>query len=179
MRAKQKRCTARGNLVRDTDTGAPTEEKLADGQLADHYVLCAEDLAKGYVEPYRHSYVHVGPPGPKYPLRDLTAEEEARWNDGLSADDPERILKYEDYPESERPALGKIWSQGDLAKVANGGCGGVTTMPRKCAETYAAQPGYYGSTFCATCHAYFPVGRDGEFVWDRASMQRVGTRRST
>jgi hypothetical protein len=36
----------------------------------------------------------------------------------------------------------------------------------------------YGSTFCATCRDYFRVGRDGEFVWDRQSMQRVGTRRS-
>lgn len=176
MKTEAKRCTARGKLVRDTGTGAPTEEKRSDGQLADHFVLCPEDLAKGYVEPYRDSYIHVGPPGPKYPLRDPTPEEEARWNDaGTSPAD--RIVKYEEYPESERPALGKIWSQADLDKVAKGGCGQLTRMPGSCAATYAAQPGYYGSTFCCGCGAYFPVGRDGEFVWDKASMQRVGTRR--
>lgn len=177
MNPEPKRCTARGKLVRDTGTGAPTNEKLPDGQLADHFILCPEDRAKGYVEPLRLSYIHVGPPGPKFPLRDLTPEEDARWNDpDTSAAD--RIVKSEDYPESERPALGKIWSQGDLDKVAKGGCGSLTTMPRGCAETYAAQPGFYGSTFCCGCGAYFSVGAAGEFVWDTASMQRVGTRRS-
>lgn len=115
MRAEPKRCTARGKLVKDTRTGAPTEQKLPDGQLADHYVLCPEDRAKGYVEPYRDSYVHQK-------------------------------------------------------------CGVVTRMPRACAETYAAQPEYYGRTFCCGCGDYFPVGEDGEFVWD-GSDQKVGTRR--
>lgn len=125
MKTEPKRCTARGNLVKDTGTGAPTETTLKDGQLADHYVLCPEDRAKGYVEPYRDSYIHVGPPG------------------------------FE----------------------SNGGCGQLTRMPKACAETYAAQPSYYGSTFCCGCKAYFPVGANGDFVWDRESMQRVGTRR--
>lgn len=178
MDPRKKRCTVRGKLVdpKRTDSGAPTDEKLADGQYADHFVLCPEDRAKGYVEPYRESYIHVGRPGPRYPLRDLTAEEEARLNDGVAADDPERIVKYEDYPESERPALGKIWSWGDLEKVGKG-CGQLTRMPTPVAASYAAQPGYYGSTFCCGCRAYFPVGRNGEFVWDRETMQRVGTRR--
>jgi len=44
-------------------------------------------------------------------------------------------------------------------------CGTVTTMPRKIAETYAANPHFYGGTFCAGCHQHFPVGEDGEFVW--------------
>lgn len=58
MKTEPKRCTARGNLVKNTRTGAPTDEKLPDGQLKDHYVLCPEDRAKGYVEPYRDSYIH-------------------------------------------------------------------------------------------------------------------------
>jgi hypothetical protein len=116
MKTEPKRCTARGNLVKDTRTGAPTEEKLADGQLKDHYVLCPEDRAKGYVEPYRKSYVHEK-------------------------------------------------------------CGGVTTMPVACAETYAVQPEYYGRTFCCHCGNYFPVGEDGEFVWADNREQKVGTRR--
>lgn len=43
-------------------------------------------------------------------------------------------------------------------------CGGVTTMPLACAETYAKNPSFYGSTFCSTCGGYFPVGAEGEFV---------------
>jgi hypothetical protein len=117
MRSKPKRCTARGKLVKDTRTGAPTEEKLADGQLADHFVLCPEDRAKGYVEPYRDSYIHEK-------------------------------------------------------------CGTLTRMPAACAATYAVQPEYYGRTFCCGCGDYFPVGPDGEFVWDKAGGQKVGTRRS-
>jgi hypothetical protein len=116
MKAEPKRCTARGNLVKDTRTGAPTEKKLSDGQLEDHWVLCAEDRAKGFVEPVRDSYIHEK-------------------------------------------------------------CGVLTRMGRTIAETYAAQPEYYGSTFCCGCGGYFPVGPQGEFVWD-GTAQKVGTRRA-
>ena len=44
-------------------------------------------------------------------------------------------------------------------------CGTTTRMPQKCAETYAINPSFYGSTFCCTCGDYFPVGAEGEFVW--------------
>jgi hypothetical protein len=47
-------------------------------------------------------------------------------------------------------------------------------MPHACAETYARQPGYYGSTFCCGCGIYLKVGADGEFVWSGTS-ERVGT----
>jgi len=116
---RKKRCTARGKLVdpKKTASGAPTDKKLADGQLADHFVLCPEERAKGYVEPYRDSYIHEK-------------------------------------------------------------CGTLTRMPAACAATYAVQPEYYGSTFCCGCGGYFPVGENGEFVWDKTSGQKVGTRRA-
>lgn len=44
-------------------------------------------------------------------------------------------------------------------------CGGVTTMNRAIAETYARQPDFYGATFCGHCHMHRPVGPDGEFHW--------------
>ena len=44
-------------------------------------------------------------------------------------------------------------------------CGSVTTMSQAIAETYAADPRFYGSTYCATCRMHRPVGQDGEFVW--------------
>lgn len=118
MNLRKKRCTVKGQSVDPAKAPphAPTTEKLSDGQNADHYVLCPEDRAKGYVEPVRVDYIHEK-------------------------------------------------------------CGSVTTMPLACAETYAARPEYYGSTFCCTCGGYFPVGENGEFIWNDGSRQKVGTRR--
>lgn len=53
-------------------------------------------------------------------------------------------------------------------------CGVVTTMGQTLAETYARDPYFYSGTFCCGCHAHFPVGEDGEFVWD-GTDERVGT----
>lgn len=53
-------------------------------------------------------------------------------------------------------------------------CGVVTTMSQTLAETYARQPNFYSGTFCAGCGTHFPVGAEGEFVWDGTS-ERVGT----
>ena len=54
-------------------------------------------------------------------------------------------------------------------------CGGVTTMGLALAETYARDPSFYSGTYCAICGTYFPVGEDGQFVWD-VTDQKVGTR---
>lgn len=53
-------------------------------------------------------------------------------------------------------------------------CGSVTHMGSELAKTYAMRPGYYGSTFCVKCGGHFPVGKDGEFVWD-GTEEKVGT----
>ena len=39
------------------------------------------------------------------------------------------------------------------------------------AETYARQPDFYGATMCARCHNHFPVGKNGEFVWDGTDIK--------
>lgn len=57
-------------------------------------------------------------------------------------------------------------------------CGHITTMGRTIAETYARDPGFYGSTYCSHCQAHFPVGADGEFTWyemDGTEGPKVGT----
>lgn len=54
------------------------------------------------------------------------------------------------------------------------GCGGSTTMGTALAETYARDPKFYGGTFCAHCSNHYPVGAEGEFVWD-GTEERVGT----
>ena len=53
-------------------------------------------------------------------------------------------------------------------------CGAVTKMGTAIAETYARDPNFYGSTFCASCRGHFPVGDGGEFIWDGTS-EKVGT----
>lgn len=52
-------------------------------------------------------------------------------------------------------------------------CGGATTMGLAIAETYARNPFYYSGTFCVHCGAHFPVGPNGEFLWDDGS--KVGS----
>jgi hypothetical protein len=54
-------------------------------------------------------------------------------------------------------------------------CGVVTRMGEAIAETYAREPKFYSGTFCVSCRAHYPVGEDGEFVWDDGSGQKVGT----
>ena len=53
-------------------------------------------------------------------------------------------------------------------------CGSTTTMGRALSETYARDPKFYSGTFCCRCGAHFPVGPDGEFVWD-GTDEKVGT----
>lgn len=53
-------------------------------------------------------------------------------------------------------------------------CGVVTIMSQELAETYARCPDFYSGTFCCGCRNHFPVGEDGEFVWD-GTNQKVGT----
>ena len=52
-------------------------------------------------------------------------------------------------------------------------CGTLTTMGRALAETYARDPYFYSGTFCCHCRAHFPVGEDGEFVWE-GTEEKVG-----
>lgn len=53
-------------------------------------------------------------------------------------------------------------------------CGAATTMSQTIAETYARDPHFYSGTFCVGCRGHFPVGKDGEFVWD-GTEEKVGT----
>jgi hypothetical protein len=158
--------------ITTTDGRDPDEvrkEQRADGdKLHQSYiVLSPEERAKGFVREVRRSYRHVGAPGPKHPLRDLTAEEHERY-------DRFGYMQYEQYPETEEEnVLGRFWTQASLDSVGKG-CGAVTTMGVSLAETYAREPGFYGSTFCATCGRHYPVGERGEFVWE-GSGERVGT----
>ena len=159
------RCTVSGEApVNAADAAVPNSATRPDGQHVDHWTMCPGEIIKaGFKRPVRDSYVHVGPPGPQHPLRDLTDEQKSRYPD---------YVKFEAYPEGSNP-VGRYWTQEQLDKVGKG-CGVKTSMPRAIAETYAAEPGYYGSTFCCGCGTYLPVGARGEFVW-AGTNDRVGT----
>ena len=127
-----------------------------------YIVLSDEERAKGFVRPYRDSYRHVGA-RPRFELRDLTAEEHERY-------DSFGYVKYEGYPTSDRDSItGRFWTAAQLKS----GCGVVTTMGRKIAETYARDPAFYGATYCAGCKTHLPVGPNGEFEW--LDGTKVGT----
>lgn len=158
--------SATQEVVLPAGAPAPIDEKT--GMHRDYWILNDEERARGFVRPVRTSYVHVGV-RPKYPLRFLEGAELAKnvkWG----------YVAEERYPvgslEKERGLYGRMWTAAQLKS----GCGAATTMNVKLAETYAADPGFYWATFCATCRAHFPVGAHGEFVWaDVVPEERVGT----
>lgn len=145
--------------------GAPAPINPRTGQHGAYWILTPEERAKGFIRPVRLSYRHVGK-SPQHPLRDLTDEERARYAEY-------GYVRFEVYPESESPKTGRFWTQVELDHQQ--GCGVVTSMSRAIAETYARDPRYYGSTFCAGCGVHLPVGEHGEFVWDDGSGEKVGT----
>lgn len=121
----------------------------ASGQNEAYLVLSEAERAKGFVRPYRDAYRHVGL-RPTYPLLDLTDEQRQRVGSEFD--------KFEAFPGGSS-AVGRYWTAAELTTK----CGAVTTMGRALSETYARDPKFYGSTFCARCNAHFRVA---QFVWD-------------
>jgi hypothetical protein len=150
-------------------SGAPVPEdqshtKLKDnGQQQDYVVLTVEERAKGFVRPVRNSYRHVGPSGPKHPLRDLDPATEKHFA-------ASGYVKFEQYPGEAHVTNGRLWMQEQLDAVGKG-CGTMTTMGQSLAETYARDPKFYGGTFCCGCSKHLPVD---EFVWE-GTNERVGS----
>lgn len=158
-------------------TSDPDDPRLTHGAdtepvpMADVYlVLSEEERAKGFVRPVRRAYRHVGIPGPSHALRDLTPEEHERY-------DRYGYVQFEQYPENAH-GVGRFWTQDELDSVG-GGCGSVTTMGTALAETYAANPTFYGATYCCGCRMHRKVGKSGEFTWmtpdGQDTAERVGT----
>lgn len=159
-------------------TTDPRDPRLGHGadagpvpQNEAYLVLSEEERAKGYTRPLRLSYRHVGAPGPCRPLRDLTGEEAERYA-GIG------YVGYEDYEGTEGHALGRFWTQSQLDAIGQG-CGTVTTMGREIAESYSANPGFYGTTYCCGCMRHRPVGPRGEFTWIEPDGSEAGNRVGT
>ena len=159
-------------------TTDPQDPRLGHGtgtapgpQNAAYLVLSEEERAKGFVRPVRRSYRHAGIAGPRWPLRDLTGEEQERYAGS-------GYVKYEEYPPDDRSSLGRLWTSAQLASIG-GGCGTVTTMAQAIAESYARSPGMYGATYCCGCRLHLKVGKDGEFVWIEPDGSEAGNRVGT
>jgi hypothetical protein len=134
-----------------------------------YLVLSEEERAKGFVRPVRRSYTHVGKPGTQNPLRDLTQEENNRYNIERS----DGYVKYEEYSEERKKVssvVGRFWTQKDLDAVGKG-CRVSTKMGLALCETYARDPYFYGATYCCGCNKHLPVD---EFIWDEDG-ERVGS----
>lgn len=139
-------------------TDDPTDPRLGHGadtkpvpQNDVYLVLSQAEIAKGYTRPLRRSYKHVGPQ-PKNPLRELTEDEHTRF-------DAYGYVVFEVYPNTKYET-GRFWTQ---AQLDSKGCGLITTMGLTLCETYARDPGFYGSTYCTYCQMHRPVE---EFVWN-------------
>jgi len=53
------RCTVTGKpALNPEDASVPNFEKRPDGQYVDHWVLCEEEIARGFVRPLRKTYIH-------------------------------------------------------------------------------------------------------------------------
>lgn len=133
-----------------------------EGQNACYLVLSEEERKKGFVRPYRDSYVHVGKDVRShwkkiYRMLDETDELFGKYVAVMT------VLEKEDgsfgggtyVTQKELDA----WTKGE--KV--GGCGTLTRMAPAISETYARNPKFYGATFCCGCNKHLPVS---EFVWD-------------
>ncbi len=161
-------------------TTDPTDPKLKEGQANSvgqhkiYLVLSEEERAKGFVRPFRDSYIHIGKRIERKGM--LQSLEEALENMSDSAKNEYTkengwggFLKYS---ESENSAIGTFLRQKEFDAFQNGkdhvgGCNGLTKMAQALAETYARDNTFYSSTFCVHCNEHFPLN---EFIWDGTNI---------
>jgi len=138
-----------------------------------YLVLSDEERAKGFIRPVRQSYIHVGKKSEK---KEGTLEALPDESCNRNRTGENMYVAYLRYPESIGQSLvGKYLTQADVDNLDSGnrfgGCGGLTTMNRTIAETYATNPKFYGATYCVHCQKHLPVE---EFVWD-GTNETVGS----
>lgn len=155
------------SLTTDKNDPALKREK-SNGQNEAYLVLPAEELAKGFVRPYRDAYVHVGRKLDYKNIHKILTEEEKKEYTHKSYVAVMTILTKEDgsflggtyVTQDELMA----WEKGERF----GGCGTLTTMNRTISETYARNPKFYGATFCCGCGRHLPVN---EFFWANTEIE--------
>lgn len=129
-----------------------------------YLVLSDEELAKGFVRPFRDKHIHVG--------RSVCAKMRQDGDKRLGGPRHVCTLSYQ-----HAGGCGNFQQvvQPEHARMLNthriGGCGVETVMGEKLSATYACKPKFYGSTYCCGCSMHRPVA---EFVWS-ADNQVVGS----
>ena len=149
---------------------APAPIDSQTGQHLAYWVLSEEERKKGFIRPLRWTYRHVG--------RSVCGRIKSPLGD------PTHLTICASQPNHKGECWGVIQEVSQFEAVwaerfqIIGGCNYNTTMQQALAETFAANPKYYGATFCGNCLAYFPVS---EFVWvddpgtGKPMKERVGT----
>jgi len=154
-------------LTTDKDNKCLNETK-DNGQQECYLVLSEEEIAKGFVRPYRDSYIHKGR---HYPNGVEILDEVYKTDNGKKYIAIAPILD-----ENEKRLGGSYLTQKEVDQFNQkdgyiGGCGTLTKMNRGISETYARDPNFYGATFCVGCGTHLPLS---EFVWD-GSYDLVGS----
>lgn len=145
-----------------TDGSTPSPgftDKKENGQQVDYLVLCPEERAKGFVRPYRDSYIHAG----KKLRGELEMLDEPVKNEVTG----KMYAAIDRFELSHGAKAGTYLTQEEVDQIKHtghyGGCGTLTKMSSSIAETYARNPKFYSGTFCCGCGKHFPVG---EFTWE-------------
>lgn len=158
-----------------TDPNAPClNTPKGEGQQNKCYlILSEEERAKGFVRPYRDTYVHVGKDVKSWwkGIHHMITEEE-RKEEGMEKyvavmtvlTNKDGSFKGGTYVTKEEL---DAWKSGKRI----GGCGAETRMVKQIAETYAVDPNFYGSTWCMGCQKHIHVN---EFVW-KGTNETVGS----
>jgi hypothetical protein len=136
-------------------------DKEAIPQNDVYLVLSPEERAKGFVRPFRDSYVHVGR---LFELDEDSVIEKLTPSEAIRFGTDKNYVAFLRYPESKHPVIGRALTQEEVDKVGQyvGGCGSVTRMCAAIAETYARNPKFYGATYCYNCRKHLDVS---EFLW--------------
>ncbi len=154
-----------------TDPQDPRLGKGADDkpvpQNEVYLILSDEERAKGFVRPFRNSYIHTGKQIKGTPEL-LTGKAKEDYGDHFVA-----FAKNPDYPHKDSyTGIYLTQKEWDTFKDGfAGGCGALTRMAKEISETYARDPKFYGATYCMGCKMHLPVE---EFTWD-GTNEKVGS----
>lgn len=147
-------------------TTNPNDPCLKDGQNEQgqnscYLVLSEEERSKGFIRPYRDSYIHMGR---KYSdgIRILEQPEKSEFNGNT-------YVAIANISIDGKLMGGSYITQKELDEYNKtggyiGGCGVVTTMNRGISETYARNNKFYSATFCVGCNKHLSVN---EFLWTK------------
>jgi len=170
-------------MITDNPSHPDLKKEESGKQNKIYLVLPDSERAKGFVRPYRDSYIHVGREVLIYEelnfgcsLKKLTKENTERYKEFNWTYEIHYSENYKKFKNSN--AVSRFVEAQEMVAFLHNkkrygvNCGCVTKMNPKIAETYARNPSFYGLTWCMRCAKHLPVG---EFIWDEVSGQTVGS----